>query len=418
MGNTSPPLRAGLIAFFFLSSAVALLAPAASAYWAENRPPAGTSTSMPARLFPVDNWWNLDISLAPLDPNSASYIADLAAAHLAYDWGNNYGLPYTTVSGDYPKVNFQGCSYWSETDQIPYPIPVPALTQAGWTEDLTGTIDNPVSTGDRHLLIVDTDNQYLYEIYQPFHNSTNAAIDMGGGNMLQPGNYWCASACFWDMKTNNTRPAGWTSSDAAGLQVLAGLVQYDEVTGSVPITHAHRLTLNNSANTSPLYVWPATHNAGSTSSTHPPLGARFRLKASKDISSFGPHAQKLLQAMKTYGLIFADNGPNGQVTGTNDTRWGAYDSPIRTEFSVAMGALTFNDFEVVPLGWKPAGGTASPCDVNGDQATNAVDVQLEVNQVLAVSSCTADINKDGRCTVVDVQRVSNAAAGHGCNANP
>lgn len=325
----------------------------ASAYWAENRPAAGTAHSLPVRLFPTDNWWNLNISAAPVDPGSAAYIADLAAAHLSYDWGNNYGLPYTTVSGDYPKVSFQGCNYWSESDHISYPIPIPALTEPGWTEDLTGTINNPVSTGDRHLLIVDTDNQYLYEIYQPLHNATASPIDMGGGNILQPGNYWCASAAFWDMKTNNTRPDGWTSSDAAGLQVLPGLVQYDEVTGNGPITHAHRVTLNFSASVPPLYVWPATHYAGNYSPTHPPLGARFRLKANRDISGFGPNAQRLLQSMKTYGIIFADNGPNGMVTGTNDARWGDYDSPIRTEFAVAMSALTFNDFEVIQLGWKP-----------------------------------------------------------------
>ena len=118
------------------------------------------------------------------------------------------------------------------------------MTEPGWTEDLEGTIDNPVSTGDRHLLIVDVDNQHLYEIYQPYRNATGAPQTMPNGTVLQPGSFYCASAAFWDMKTNNTRPDGWTSSDAAGLQVLPGLVQYDEVMGPDPITHAHRITLN------------------------------------------------------------------------------------------------------------------------------------------------------------------------------
>ena len=234
------------------------------------------------------------------------------------------------------------------------PIPIPALTEPGWTEDISGTISNPVSKGDRHLLIVDVENQHLYEIYQPIYNATDSPMVMADGRYLQPRQYYCASAAMWDLKTNNTRPEGWTSSDAAGLQVLPGLVQYDEVMSADPIAHAHRMTLNMSANTPPLYVWPATHAAGSWSADHPPLGARLRLKASKDISAFGPNAQKILQSMKDYGVIFADNGPNGMVSGTNDARWGNYDSPIRTEIVIAFSQITLGDFEVVQLGWRPA----------------------------------------------------------------
>ena len=130
-------------------------------YWAENRPPAGTDRSLPTRLFPADNWWNLSISAAPVDAKSPTYIAALAAARLTYDWGNNYGIPYVTVSGDYPKIRFQGGYYWKGSDDVEYPVPIPALTELGWTQDLAGTISNPVWKGDRHLLIVDVDNQYL-----------------------------------------------------------------------------------------------------------------------------------------------------------------------------------------------------------------------------------------------------------------
>ena len=338
-------------------------APQEPAYWAENRPPAGTPRSLPKRLFPADNWWNLKVVDAPLDPKSAGFIESIKLGGnptLRYDWGNNYGLPFVTVSGNYPKVRFQSCSYWGETDQIAYPIPIPALTEPGWTEDLTGTIDNPVSTGDRHLIIVDVDNQFLYEIYQPYRNATGSPKTMPNGTVLQPGNFYCASAAMWDIKTNNTRPDGWTSSDAAGLQVLPGLVQYDEVVGPDPITHAHRITLNWSSSQAPKYVWPATHFAGSYSATNPPLGTRLRLKASKDLSFAGPHARKVLQAMKDYGVIFADNGGHGMVTGTNDPRWGNYDSPIRTEFTVAFSQVNLSDFEVVELGWRPSAGPTTP----------------------------------------------------------
>jgi hypothetical protein len=327
--------------------------PGTPSYWAELRPAAGTPRSLPARLFPADNWWNLNVSRAPIDPRSAAYIAALARVRLTHDWGHVYGFPFITVSGNYPKIRFQGGSYWKESDDVGYPIPIPALTEPGWTEDISGTISNPVSTGDRHMLIVDVDTQYLYEVYQPRYNATDAPVLMVDGQYLQPRQYYCASAAVWDMRTNNTRPAGWTSSDAAGLQVLPGLVQYDEAVGPDPITHAHRMTLNMSANTPPLYVWPATHAAGSWSAEHPPLGTRFRLKASKDLSGFGPSAQKILESMKTYGVIFADNGPNGMISGTNDARWGNYESPIRVEIASAFEQVSLSDFEVVELGWRP-----------------------------------------------------------------
>jgi hypothetical protein len=323
-------------------------------YWAELNPAAGTARSLPTRLFPADNWWNLNVSQAPVDPKSSAYIKALASVRLSYDWGNNYGIPFIAVSGNYPKIRFQGGYYWSQSDDVGYPLPIPALSEPGWTEDLSGTISNPVSKGDRHLLIVDVDNQYLYEIYQPIYNATDSPVVMADGQYLQPRQYYCASAAMWDMKTNNTRPEGWTSSDAAGLQLLPGLVKYDEVAGTEPIAHAHRMTLNMSASAPPLYVWPATHAAGSWSADHPPLGARFRLKASKDLSGFGPNARKVLQSMKDYGVIFADNGPNGMITGTNDARWGNFDSEIRMEFATAFSQVRLDDFEVVQLGWRPA----------------------------------------------------------------
>lgn len=347
--------------------------------WAMNRPPAGTPQSLPARLFPADNWWNLRITDAPVDPRSDALIETERTyggqypdtqPHLRYDWGHAYGIPYCTVSGDYPTVRFAGGSYWGESDDVPYPIPVEALTQPGWTEDLEGTIDTPLSMGDRHLVIVDVDHLILYEIYQPRHNGTDQPLVVNAGDphyehVLQPGEFWCASACHWDMKTNATRPEGWTSSDAAGLQVLPGLVTYDEVVGNAPITHAHRLCLFGNTSDDPKHVWPASHHAGSWNAGCAPLGTRFRLKASFNIDALldvHEAGRRLLQSYKDYGLIFADNGGHGMVTGTNDARWGNYESAIRVEMAYAHNAVAITDLEVVQLGWRPDGPIVVPPD--------------------------------------------------------
>jgi hypothetical protein len=341
--------------------------------WAKNRPVAGTPEGLPARLFPSDNWWNLKITNAPVDPNSAALIEHERTyggrepsgnPTLRYDWGDNYGMPYCTVSGDYPKITFNHVSYSAEHDHIGYPIPIEALTQPGWTEDLQGTINKPVSTGDRHIIIVDVDNQILYEVYQPFHNGGTTPVTWGAFT-VQPGQWACASGAHWDMKTNATRPDGWTSSDAAGLQVLPGLAKYDEICGSVPITHAHRVCLYGNTSTPPLYVWPATHHAGSWNPGAAPLGTRFRLKAGFDINAVpgvGANGRRLLQSLKDYGLIFADNGGHGMVTGTNDARWGNYESAIRIEMVYALQAVKITDLEVIQLGWKPDGPIVIPPD--------------------------------------------------------
>jgi hypothetical protein len=365
--NIAMSLAACLIVLFGLApySPVVITSATSSAvnqggtsYWAANRPAAGGPHSLPTRLFPVDNWWNEDISSVPVDLQSASLLAPYTGSILV-DWGDIYGIPYVTVSGNHPKVEFAGGTWWDESDHIPYPIPSQAITEVGWTEQLDRTLASNTFNGDRHLVIVDVDNQFLYEIYQPFYNATGSTVTFGGSGsdgpsaIVQPGQYYCQSAAFWDMKTNNTRPDGWTSSDAAGLQVLPGLVQYDEVFGEVPITHAHRVTFNQTAN---YYVWPATHKAWNGGTI--PLGTRLRLKASYDITRGGQngvHAQKLLKAFQTYGLIVADNGPTGMVQGTNDPRWGSNDYPSpKVELNIAVldGHLKISDFEIVTLGWS------------------------------------------------------------------
>lgn len=342
--------------------------------WAVNRPVAGTAYSLPTRLFPADNWWNLAVASAPLDIRSAALINFCAGGApalggdpaldfgLSTDWGNNYGLPYCTVSGDYPLVYFDHISYSglaSGDDARGYPIPVDALTVPGWTEDLLGTIDTPVSIGDRHLLIFDVDNQYLYEIYQPRHNATASPITVNPGDpdyefVLLPGEYSCASCSWWDTKTNNVRPEDVTSSDAAGLQVLPGLVNYDEIISGAPIYHAHRLCLFSNSSDTPKHVWPATHDAGSWTANHPPLGTRFRLKSTYNASAEHAVVQTFIQSLKDYGLIFADRGGHGQMTGTNDTRWGTINDYPRVQFIDAISRIDFADLEVIELGWAPA----------------------------------------------------------------
>ena len=149
------------------------------------------------------------------------------------------------------------------------------------------------------------------------------------------------SGAIFDLNRNDRRPEGWTSADAAGLAILPGLVRYDEVASSGDIRHAFRVTVRATDD----YVWPASHRAGSTSGALP-MGARLRLKASKDISGFPSDMQRIFRAMKTYGLIVADNGSDMYITGAMDSRWD------NDQLNPAFAALTAGDFEVVELGWK------------------------------------------------------------------
>jgi hypothetical protein len=303
---------------------------------------------LPSQLFPPDNWWNVDISTAPVDPNSASFINFINSGtvkRMHPDCGGDvspgsneiYGFPYIVVDGSQPKkaVSFQ---YADESDGVDhttgqsypfYPIPDEAITQPHWIEGgWPGNIDRRDT--DRHVLIVDRDNQYLYELWNVYYD----------GSRWQAG-----SGAFFDMKTNNRRPDGWTSADAAGLAILPGLMRYDEVSGSDEIHHAFRVTVRATNG----YVYPASHKAGSNPLALP-MGARLRLKAGTDISKFTPELQKIFRAMKKYGLIVADNGTDMYVSGTYDTRWN------NDVLNPAFSSLTANDFDVVQLGYQPPSG--------------------------------------------------------------
>jgi len=315
--------------------------------------PAGPLPQPP--LFPADNWWNVDVSQAPIDANSAAFIAWIGNKRVHPDWGASandpadptatYGMPYVSVPGTQPLVPVTWVAYEDESDNgAPgrppgYPIPDAAKTTAGYVEG--GQPGNIDPGGDRHLILVDRDNRLLYELYRAQWNTGQ--------------NRWEAeSGAVFDMTRNDRRPDGWTSADAAGLAILPGLARYDELFGSEPIRHALRVTMRATNG----YVWPASHRAGSTAGALP-MGARLRLKANVDISGYSPHVQRLFQAMKTYGLIVADNGSDMFVTGTNDPRWTPYMDGIVS----AVHAMRSTSFEVVTLGWQPA---ALPADGDND----------------------------------------------------
>ncbi len=331
----------------------------------------GGPLPQPLPLFPRNNWWNLDISNWPVDPNSASYIAFVnngANRRLHPDFGGNaggnaiYGLPYAVVTNvtnaDLKAVEFD---YWDESDGVNlqtaisfpfYPIPPEAITQPRWIEGGDpGNVDRR-SSQDRHLLIVDRDRNYLYELFNVFYDAVR-------------GKWFAGSGAFFNMNTNNRRPDTWTSADAAGLAILPGLVRYDEVydPNVTEIRHAFRVTVRATNG----YVYPASHRAGSTPGALP-MGARLRLKASVDVNqrTSDPNVRKIFRAMQRYGLIVADNGSDMYITGTYDTRWN------NGILNPAFAALTANDFEVVQLGYNPpvGQGNSPKADFDGDVKTD------------------------------------------------
>lgn len=316
----------------------------------------------PLPLFPPDNWWNVDISAAPVDPNSANFInfidsdrpSNSGSTPLHPDFGGDslddpppaiYGIPYISVPGTQPLVPVTWVTPWDESDDgFPgrppgYPIPEELKTQTKWIEGGYPGLapgappDDEYFYGDRHMLIVDRDNRILYELYRAFWNEDE-------------GHWEADSGAIYSLDSNHRRPEGWTSADAAGLAILPGLLRYDEVFGPDPeIRHALRFTVRYSKG----HVYPGSHTASnSTNANALPMGARLRLKASKDISGFSPEVQKIFRAMKTYGLIVADNGSDMYIQGTYDTRWN--NDILNDEFR----DIKASDFEVIQLGWRPS----------------------------------------------------------------
>lgn len=235
------------------------------------------------RVFPPDNPWNTDISSAPVDPNSAAYLAHMNAgtSFLHPDFGSDptSGIPYIAVGATQAPVPVT-FDYANESDPGPYPIPANAPIEGG-----------TASTGDRHVIVVDASTCKLYEMY--------AARYIGPG-------WHAGSGAVFDLASDALRPDTWTSADAAGLPILAGLVRYDEATQTHEIDHAMRFTIRR---TQRAFVHPATHAASSsTDPADPPMGLRVRLKASYDLSRFTGASRAVLVALKRFGMFVADNG--------------------------------------------------------------------------------------------------------------
>jgi hypothetical protein len=281
------------------------------------------------RLFPPDNWWNQEIAAAPIDSQSDAFIDFIGRTRSLHpDFGPApYGIPYIGVGGQEPRVPVTFVDYGDESDsgfgaERGYPIPEAAKTQPNFIE---GGRAGGGTDGDRHLLIVDRDRWLLFELFAT--RWTGQRWEAGSG-------------AVFDLSVNGRRPEGWTSADAAGLAVLAGLVRFDEATRG-PIRHAMRVTVRRTNG----YVWPASHRAGSASGALP-MGARLRLKAAKDLSRYPTYIQNIFRGMQTHGLIVADNGSDMYITGATDSRWN------NDQLNPAFGALTAGDFEVVRLGWR------------------------------------------------------------------
>ncbi len=267
--------------------------------------------------------WNTSIAAAPVDPNSfniLNFIGLSTTVHADFGQGNyngqSIGIPYQIVPGAQPKVTVTLGAYASEDDPGPMPIPANALIE-GYPKP---------GNGDRHVLVLDKDNCWLYEL-------GNAAVQKNG-------NWTADAAAIWDMTANEMRPFTWTSADAAGLPIFPGLVRYDEVAAGV-IHHAIRFTV---PVTRQAFVAPASHWASSNTSTNvAPMGTRLRLKSTFNIASFSKTNQVILKAMQQYGLILADNGSAIYISGAPDPRWN--NSDLHN-----LGSLTATDFEVVAMG--------------------------------------------------------------------
>jgi hypothetical protein len=285
----------------------------------------GASSTPPrvggCQVFPATNAWNERVDRLPVAADSATLIASIGLTNSVHAdfgsglWdGSRIGIPYAVVHGKTTPKSRVRFDYADESDKGPYPIPnnVPIEGQPAHGD-----------TGDRHALIVDRDTCRLYELYA----------------LQRTASGWSAgSGAIFDLRSNRLRPAGWTSADAAGLPILPGLARWDGDASTGVIRHALRFTAER---TRRAYVYPARHYASdATDASLPPMGLRVRLKASVDISRLPRQARIVAQAMKTYGMILADNGSSWYVSGAPNPHW----SNVQLH---ALGMLHGSDFEVV-----------------------------------------------------------------------
>jgi hypothetical protein len=276
-------------------------------------------------VFPADNIWNRPVGGLAADSHSQDYVRSIGAEGTLHpDFGAASGIPYAVTSGSDDPVKLTLGAGAAESDRGPYRIP----------ENV------PIEPAtDSHVLVVNTRECVLYELFGAAHQG--------------PGRWQASSAAIFNLRSNQLRPGGWTSADAAGLPILPGLVRYEEVaTGR--IGHAIRFTAQQTRRS---YVWPARHYASYSSDPHlPPMGQRFRLRASFDVSGFSPQARVILTALKEYGMMLADNGGDWFLSGAPDSRWAG---SLAAELRKVHGA----DFEAVdstPLMVAADSGQARP----------------------------------------------------------
>jgi hypothetical protein len=248
--------------------------------------------------FPADNWWHADVRSLPVHSRSAQWLSHMSTEvdlhpdfGPSYGDGPNYGIPITVVGKSHRKVRVR-FYYRSESDKVRYPLGRDTRIEGGRGSD-----------GDRHAIIVVRGRCKLYETF----------------DTRQVNGKWRAgSGAVWSLRSNKLRPDTWTSADAAGLPIMPGLLRWNEVRTN-RIDHAIRFTTDV---TSSHHLWPARHDAGSTNSlAYPPMGARFKLRSSYSAAHLGAYAQRVVAAMKKYGLVLADNGSPWFFQGEQHARW-------------------------------------------------------------------------------------------------
>lgn len=298
MPLTRSPLPVALTALV-TGAALAALAGGGTASARPAGPSPVAASAAACTILPADNVWHHRVDALPRAAGSNTLVASIgSAAHLHPDFGSGlidgapFGFPITTVPAGQSGVPVT-FGYAAESDAGPYPLPTNARIEGG-----------PAATGDRHVLLYQPSSCRLYELFDAHRLST--------------GRWRAGSGAVYDLRSNLLRPLGWTSADAAGLPILPGLVRYDEVAAGV-VRHAVRVTVPRSRTA---YLWPARHFAStSASSALPPMGLRLRMKASVSLAGLSPQARVIAQAMKSYGLIVADNGSAWFFSGTQDSRW-------------------------------------------------------------------------------------------------
>jgi hypothetical protein len=274
-------------------------------------------------IFPASNPWNQRVDRLPVRADSGAIVRSIGlGATMHADFGSGLydggpiGIPYVTVGAGQPKVHVS-FDYADESDRGPYPIPPGVPIEGGRSSD-----------GDRHVIVVDRSRCRLYELFAAYPH----------------GRRWTAgSGAIWNLRSNRLRPRGWTSADAAGLPILPGLARYDEVKRG-RIDHALRFT---APRTRRAFIYPARHFASDLADPAlPAMGQRLRLKRGYDISRFPRQARIVLQALKRYGMILADNGSPWYVSGAPNRRWS--NDQLHT-----LGRVPGSAFEVVDTSRLP-----------------------------------------------------------------